>query len=193
MLLKKKSTIISITMAFILAIAACYYYFAIYNSVNVVSVHAQYKGYSTGEKLFEGAELVVIGKPVTAFGDREIHLTRFATGVIEDFATFTEIHVEKVLKGPKEDTTNLTVIEPVVEYQTYKGKVRLASEGYTPMKKDSRYLIFLKKNRTGQYYVINMQEGKFNLDGTDPEDSIESPSKSRIFTELKAEFPQELR
>lgn len=194
MLLKKKSAIISIATAIILATAACYYYFAIYNSVNAVSIHSQYLGYSTGKQLFAGAHMVVIGQPFKDFEDRELHLTRFATGAIEDFGTFTEIHVEKVLKGPKEDATNLTVFEPVAEYQTYKGKVRLASEGYTPMKKDSRYLIFLKKNRTGQYYVINMQSGKFNLDGTDPEDNIDEGNyKQNIIEELNTNLAKELK
>lgn len=61
------------------------------------------------------------------------------------------------------------------------------------MKKGSKYVIFLKKNTSGQYSVINMQAGKFNLDGTDADDAKGSSSKSRIMTELKADFSQELK
>lgn len=192
MLSKKKGAMISLVLALILG-ACCFYYFAIYNSVRDVYVSSDYVGYSTGNGLFNNAEFVVIGTPTTDFEDREVHLTELPKGFIADIATFTEIHVEKVLKGPEEDAVNLTVIEPIGVYQTFKGKKRIAYEGYTEMKKDIKYLIFLKKNSYGQYSVINMQAGKFNLDGTDPEDLTGSPGKTEIFTELKTSFSQELQ
>ncbi|MOA68353.1 hypothetical protein D3C78_1959380 [compost metagenome] len=44
----------------------------------------------------------------------------------------------------------------------------------------------MKKNTYGQYSVINLQAGKFNLDGTDPDDVYdESENKQNIFSELK--------
>ncbi|WP_195573919.1 hypothetical protein [Paenibacillus sp. 1001270B_150601_E10] len=194
MLLKKKSTIISLVLALLLA-ASCIYYFAIYNSVRDVYVSSDYVGYSTGNGLFNNAELVVIGSPTKDFEDREVHLTELPKGFVADIATFTEINVEKVLKGPEEVVKNLTVIEPIGVYQTFKGKKRIAYEGYTEMKKDSKYLIFLKKNSYGQYSVINMQAGKFNLDGTDPEDNSgeEAIIKKNIFTELTTNFAKELK
>lgn len=103
-----------------------------------------------------------------------------------DFYTLTEIEVERVLKGPEEDASNLKVIEPIALRQTLSGKEKLAIAGYTEMKSGSSYMIFMAKNTYGQYGVINMQSGKFNLDGTDPEDAYnESGSKQRIFSELK--------
>lgn len=186
MLLKKRSTIISLILAVIFA-ASCYYYFAIYNSIRDLYVASDYIGYPTGKALFSNAELVVVGSPLKDFEDRELHLSRFSNGAIEDIATFTEIDVEKVIKGPEEDAINLKVYEPIGVYQTFKGKERIAFEGYTAMKKGSRYLIFLSKNTYGQYSVINMQSGKFNLDGTDHEDMAEdSHIKQRIFAELKS-------
>lgn len=192
MLLKKKSTIISLVLALMLG-ACCFYYFAIYHSVNDVYVSSDYIGYSTGNRLLNNAELVVIGTPIKDFSDREVHLTELPKGFVADIVTFTEINVEKVLKGPEEDAVNLTVIEPIGVYQTFKGKKRIAYEGYTEMKKGSKYLIFLKKNSYGQYSVINMQAGKFNLDGTDSDDSKGSPSKQRMFTELTTNFAKELK
>jgi len=186
MLLKKRSTIISLILAVIFA-ASCYYYLAIYNSVRDLYVSSDYIGYPTGKALFSNAELVVVGSPLKEFEDRELHLSRFSNGAIEDIATFTEIDVEQVIKGPEGDATNLKVYEPIGVYQTFKGKERIAYEGYTAMKKGSKYLIFLSKNTYGQYSIINMQSGKFNLDGTDHEDMAEdSHIKQRIFAELKS-------
>ncbi|GGG14213.1 hypothetical protein [Paenibacillus aceti] len=193
MLLKKKNVIISFVLAFILA-ASGYYYFAIYNSVHDVYLASDYKGFSSAEALFSEAELVVIGSPIKDFEDRKLHLTRFSTGHIEDIVTFTEIKVEKVLKGPEEDGVDLTVIEPIGIYQTFEGKKRIARAGYTEMKKGSQYVIFLSKNAFGQYGVINMQAGKFNLDGTDPADILaENSNKQTIFTELTTNYAQELK
>lgn len=167
--------------------AFCYYYFAIYNSVRDVVIKSDYMGFSTAESLFSNAELVVIGSPVKDYDEREVYVSRVATGALEDIVTFTEIDVEKVLKGPEVDGIDLEVIEPMGVYQTLTGKERIAFDGYTAMKKGSRYLIFLSKNTLGQYGVINMQFGKFNLDQTDPEDMAkDNLIKQRIFTELKS-------
>ncbi|GKU78217.1 hypothetical protein [Paenibacillus sp. L3-i20] len=194
MSLKKKSTIISLVLAALILAAASYYYFAIYNSVHAVSVAASYKGYPTAQALFSDAELVVIGSPIKDFEDREVLLKEHSNGVLVYIVTSTEIKVEKVLKGPEGDVINLKVIEPIGERQTLKGKERIAIEGYTAMKKGSKYLIFLSKNTFGQYSVINMQAGKFNIDNTDPDDPSGITSiKQRIFTELKTKFPEELK
>ncbi|WP_195575571.1 hypothetical protein [Paenibacillus sp. 1001270B_150601_E10] len=191
MLLKKKSTIISIAIAFILAAAACYY-FAIYNSVRVINTSSMYQGFSSAQSLYANAEMVVIGSPVKDFEDREIHTTKLSTGLIGEIVTFTEIKIEKVLKGPEEDAVDLTVIEPVGVYQTFKGREKITSDGYSEMKKGSTYLIFLGKNTFGQYSVINMQDGKFNFDGTDPEDLTGSSIKKGLFTEIKERYSRDI-
>ncbi|GGG14183.1 hypothetical protein [Paenibacillus aceti] len=192
MLSKKKNIVIALVFTLILA-AACYYYFAIYNSVHDGYVIADYKGYSSAESLFSGADLVVIGSPLKKFEDREVLLKERSRGVIEYIVTSTEMNVEKVLKGPEEETVHLNVIEPIGVRQTLRGKIRIALDGYTAMKKDSRYLVFLSKNTFGQYSVINMQAGKFNLDGTDPDDfSGENPYKQKIFTELTTNYAEEV-
>ena len=193
MLLKKKSAAITLALTIILAVASCYYYFAVYNSVREFSFPATYKGYSSARALFSGAELVVIGSPIQDFEDREVLIGKDSLGGLMYIVTSTELQVEELLKGPKEDAIDLAVIEPSGIRQTYSGKEKITSEGYTEMKKGSKYVIFLKKNTSGQYSVINMQAGKFNLDGTDADDAKGSSSKSRIMTELKADFSQELK
>ena len=189
MLLRRKRTVILIALAAIILIASCFYYFVIYHSVRTVSIQADYKGYSTGEALFSGAELVVIGSPIKDFEDREMQVTTFSTtGAIEDFYTLTEIKVEKVLKGSVESPI-LKVIEPIALNQTLTGREKIAFEDYTEMKNGSQYLIFMRRNTKGQYSVINMQAGKFNLDQTDQSDfSKENKIKQKIFEEIKMSF-----
>ncbi|MFF2886481.1 hypothetical protein [Paenibacillus sp. NPDC057967] len=194
MLIKKKRTLFSLALVLILA-AAAYYYFAIYHSVRDISLAGSYEWHPTSQALFSGADLVVVGSPIKDFEDREVLSKETSTGILMYIATSTEIKVEKVLKGPKEDAVDLNVIEPVGLKQTFKGKERITIEGYTAMKRGSQYLIFLSKNTFGQYGVINMQAGKFNLDGTDPNElsGEESHNKQRIFTEITTEFSNELK
>lgn len=174
--------------------AACYYYFAIYNSVREVNTHADYRGYSTGEELFSNAQLIVIGSPIKEFEEREMIIKTFENGTPMDFYTLTEIKVEKVIKGSEEDATNLKVIEPIVLKQTLSGKEKLSIEDYTEMKNGSSYMIFMKKNMYGHYGVMNLQSGKFNLDGTDPDDlSPDDPNKRRIFSELTKNYSAQLK
>ncbi|NMM55015.1 hypothetical protein [Paenibacillus aquistagni] len=190
MRLKKKSTLLALVLAVILAAAASYYYFAVYNSQHdVFAGISEYKGYTTAQGLYAGADLVVIGSPIKAYKDRKTHISMASTGFIIAFATFTEIKVEKVLRGPEADAVDLTVIEPVLITQTLKGKERMGLEGYTEMKKGSKYLIFLGKNSNGQYSVINMHAGKYNIDGTDPEDMRMSDHlKQRIYRDIKERY-----
>lgn len=198
MLINKKKTVISLVLALVVAVT-CYYYFAIYNSLNVVSFHADYKGYSTADELYDDAEMVVVGRPVEAFEDRESHVQRYASGAIGDLYTVTPINIERVLKGPSE-ITNLKVIEPIALFQSLKGKEKISFADYTEMKKDKQYIMFLSKNTFGQYGIINMQAGKFNLDNTDLNDfysdvSTESNEikenkikKEQMFKDIKEKY-----
>ncbi|QJD84979.1 hypothetical protein [Cohnella herbarum] len=197
MVLNKKS-MISLILALVIA-ASSYYYFAVYNSFRVVSMSADYVGYSSADELYSGAELVVIGRPTEDFEDREMHIVQYSTGAIQDYYTLTDIDIERIVKGPTE-IKDLQVIEPLAIIQDIQGKTKLTTEDYTEMKKNKEYLIFLRKNTFGQYCVINMQSGKFNLDQTDPSDfysdsKTESESikehknqKERIFNEIKAKY-----
>ncbi|AWB43693.1 hypothetical protein DCC85_05305 [Paenibacillus sp. CAA11] len=193
----KKVSIITFSLAAALVLAGCYYYFMIYNSVHEVSLHADYLQFSNADKMYQDADLVVIGRPTQSFENREQHVQHYSTGAVGDFYTFTNIDVEKTLKGSV--GTNINVIEPVAIDQTLQGKDKLTIEGYTEMKQGSQYLISLKKNTFGQYGVINMQSGKFNLDQTDPDDfpsninltkdkKEERDRKDQLFKEIQVKY-----
>jgi len=193
MVFNKTKVTTSLVLALILA-ASCYYYFAVYHSTRLLSFHGDYVAYSNAEDLFSAAELVVVGRPLQSFEERNMRVTNYATGAIQDFYTLTEINVEKVVKGPASDLARLQVIEPIAQIQTVKGIDKISVDGYTEMQKGSQYLIFLKKNTQGQYSVINMQSGKFNLDHSDANDfAAQAPDevkgKTALFEEIKAKHP----
>lgn len=152
-----------LTGLFILLAVFSLYYFLVYNSYKgVVDGYAEYISYEDANSLVDSAELVVIATPVKEFDDREHSVTKYGTGSIQDFYTKTELKVEKVLKG-EWDQNDLTVIEPVSYVQNIDGKRKITQEGYSEMLKDHSYIITLKKNYLGEYSVINMKNGVFDL------------------------------
>ena len=158
----------------ILVVAALlvYYYLAIYNSYHFVEIYASYKSYQSVNEMYNDADLVVLAKPAKNFIDRDHHSNYYnlSKTAIGGFYTNTEINIEKILKDPSEVPKTLTIIEPVTLIQGLNGKTELSYENYKPMKKNSPYVIFMRKNTFGNYSVINMQNGKFNMDKTDPGD-----------------------
>lgn len=160
-----------LTAAVILSLLAAYYYFAIYKSISNISLEGDYKGYSTEQSLSEAAELIVVASPTQDFGDR-VHKTTFypKTNALQDIYTLTNINIEKVIKGPSNIDKNISIVEPIGLVQEIDGLKKISIESYTEMKKGNKYIIFLRKNTYGDYSVINMQFGKFNLDGQDKDD-----------------------
>ena len=63
------------------------------------------------------------------------------------------------------------------------------------MKKDKKYIIFLKSNGLGGFSVINMNEGKFNLDGTDPDDlgKEHTEKKEKLKKEVLSKYADKLK
>ncbi len=52
------------------------------------------------------------------------------------------------------------------------GLLRVITERCTKMKQDARYVIFISRHEDSSLWVDNFNVGRFNIDGTDPEDEI---------------------
>lgn len=112
------------------------------------------------------ADLILVVTPTADLAKREAVIKRFDTGDIEEFYTNTEVTVDKVIKG----TLASNVIEVSEPYVINDQHQLLCFENYTPMKKNSQYVVFLYRVKEGVYSVANNQLGKFNVDGTDADD-----------------------
>ncbi|WP_051235839.1 hypothetical protein [Paenibacillus pinihumi] len=156
----KKKLYCGFILLFIIAIL---YYFFIYSSYKgIVESHTSYIGYDNANHLVDSSELIIIATPVKDFVDREHSVTTYGVGAVQDYFTKTELKIEEVLKGDL-DEDYLTVIEPISYIQSFVGKRKITTAGYTEMEKGHRYMIALKKNSFGDYGVINMKNGVFDL------------------------------
>lgn len=151
--------------------------------IETIVAHGSYVKYEKESELFEAADLVVIAHTNKDFMDRE-HIVKFVEQTkedeglpvaIEDFHTETPVKIMKVLKEDSSNliskNDNLNIIEPVslIEEETVK---KLSTENYIEMEKGKPYILYLKKNTYGEYSVINMNNGRFNLAVTDEVTSL---------------------
>ncbi|MCY7484237.1 hypothetical protein [Paenibacillus alvei] len=159
---KHKNKIL-ITLSIVLVFGLSYYFFMFNSYHGVVNAQSLYIGADNASDLVDMSDLIIVGTPIEEFDEREHKVTYFYTSAIQDFYTITEMKVEQVLKGNWDEST-LPVIEPISYIQSIDGKRKLTSNDYTEMEKGKKYLVVLSKNTQGNYSVINMDNGKFELD-----------------------------
>lgn|GEM_PF-4027136 len=147
------------------------------------------------KELEDFSQLIIVATPTKKFNDRSQKSTTFPDGTLQDFASFNELKIAKVIKAPSDfDQTKtwIEVAEPVAIVKEGNSSAKLKKQGYTEMKKDSQYIIYLSKNAMGQYSV-NGITGRYNLDGTDTDDTdakIDEGHKSQLREEVEAKYPE---
>jgi len=182
----KRKTSIFIIMIFVLLLSSFYYFF-IFSRTLVVTAMSFEIAFGSADTLSDAADLIVIGKPLDRFEDRQHKATYYSTGAIQDFYTITRIQVEKIIKGPDDLPKTINVHEPVMLEQTFYGKVKTKIEDYSELQQGRRYLLFLIPSyfTPTEYVIINMNNGKFSLDEEEPDDRTELKQKLRKELEQK--------
>lgn len=131
------------------------------DEIPMETVHATQDNFTDLEKT---ADLVVVASATNDFVDRPHINTYYESGALQDFYTLTNVEIKEVLKGDLHVGANLEIAEPngVIEVQ---GKeVKLITDGYENIVKDQDYVLFLKLNSQGQYFLTNRNNGKFDLE-----------------------------
>jgi hypothetical protein len=153
-----------------------------------------YITFDSVENLSNTADLIIIGQPVNNLSESkriskkntgktndkvELNTSLVYTdedGKIVDYQTVTPVKVKKVLKGnPKDKLIGVSQGGAVVDANSQ--PFVMASEGFTPLDKGSKYILFLKEidasefpNMAGIYSIISVNQGKFNLDKSDKQE-----------------------
>lgn len=166
-----KSVMLGLTL--IIGIGLIYNYIQL-NKVQEVSISSNYIKYESAEELEKGAELILIGNTKTEFMKRE-HITTFmSNGAIADFYTLLDFNIKEVVKKPSDFSLDsskmIKIIEPAgfitkekIKSEEHNVNTIIKDETYEPLEKNVDYIVFLKKNDKGQYGIINMYRGKFEL------------------------------
>lgn len=123
--------------------------------------------------------LAVVAVPLEDFLDRQHVATYLPDGEIAQTGTLGRYQVLRVLstspdlKGSVPEV--LRVLEPVgLIDQPVVGLTKVTPEDYSEMRKGSTYILFLLRNKVGSYSLVGQTDGKYNVDGTDPQDDVEA-------------------
>jgi hypothetical protein len=156
-----------------------------------INTSATYKHYATIDELDADADLIIVGSPTQDFESRKHEKTYFEDGLLQDFYTITGVKVKSIIKQPADFNMNkaniIEIIEPISVISTPEGDKKIKIENYSALKKGSFYVIFLKKNTFGNYAVLNLEAGKYNIDKTDKDDLI-SNEKIELYKELQTKY-----
>ncbi len=141
----------------------------------IISTDADFITYTDIDTLDKAADLIIIATASEKFEDREHRSTYYSDGELQDFYTLTNLEVSQVIKAPEgfDKDKLLTVVEPIGFFPGKNNNTKLTIENYTEISNEVSNIIFLKKNTFGQYGVINMDLGKFELQ-EDPNSSDKS-------------------
>ncbi|MDC3413183.1 hypothetical protein NC797_11640 [Aquibacillus sp. 3ASR75-11] len=177
------------------------------NVLETVNFDANYIKYTEESKMFEEADLVVLAKVNKSFEDRE-HVVKYLPSdpqlkedVIEDFYTKTPITIKKVLKKTNDDNIDkkgtLNIIEPVSIIKNKDKRKKFTTENYLELKKGEKYVLYLKKNTFGEYSVINMNNGRFNMNVDDEFknkqiDKKDKETHKKMKQEIKKKYKKEI-
>ncbi|RCX13858.1 hypothetical protein DFR58_11694 [Anaerobacterium chartisolvens] len=160
----------------------------------VISIMGSIKGFDSIEEMESQSSLIIIGSPEKDFLSCTPTIKYDDNGRYEDFFTLRKIKIDKVLKGDK-DFETIDVVEAAAAINNDPFKYQkdiLTDEGYTPMEKGKKYLLFLKKNRNERNIIMGVYHGKFNLDG---QDALEKKAveKTRHYKNLKQQALEEYK
>lgn len=149
---------------------------------NALRLHANYEAFDTVPDADKNADLIVLASPKTGFDQRKHVVKQFADGKLMDFYTKTPLKISKIIKSDASLSLKtgqmFTVLEPA-SYLEEDGFNRLLTyENYEPMSEGLNYIVFLKRNASGDYSVMNMSLGTIDTAGPKQLMKAMSPQES---------------
>ena len=151
----------------------------------IVSSNGNYINYDNFDELEQNSELIIIAQATKNFEDHE-HINKFhetpedkyQPKLLIEGITKTEVNIKGILKQPEDEHYNqgeiISVIEPISIFEDVdKVKKIKTVSNYREIGTDD-YILFLKKNSSGEYGVINMNNGRFNLSNNDEFNTIKA-------------------
>lgn len=145
-------------------------------NIERVVLHGNYEKFEDEEELRDSADLIVVASSSDSFLEREqVSVYSPAEGdapeTLADVYSKNKIVIKEILKA--DDNFDLSigdvleVIEPVAVVEENDEKQIISVENYLEMEEDTNYIIYLGLNSYGEYSVINMNNGRFNIESED--------------------------
>lgn len=146
------------------------------------------------EDLIAKSDIIAIGKPTQSITESTPIIQRDSGGYVTEAISQTEFKVQRVLKGASYSDTLLIGQQAAIVADSHTAKTFLqVFDGYQPLVKNAKYILFLKKGLNGSplYFPVGVYYGKFNVDGTDQaENKIENSNFKLIRKNVIERFKQ---
>lgn len=162
--MNKRKRLLSILVCFFIGLVGLYLYLE--QQTQVVVWGANYKVYESVDEIEKDSDLIVIGRPI----DKSNHIVLREDGTVEEGYTITKFKINKVISNTtninRNNIQDISLIEPYFIYDEIIGQKLISIEGYEPMDKQEKYILFLTLNKEGDNYFINgLSQGKHNING----------------------------
>lgn len=144
--------------------------------------------YRSVDELLNNCDIVVVGEVIKDLCTYSPTIAYNEWGRPGEFFTVTDVRVSKALKGNIPGGT-ISVMQAAAYYDwsLKNQKDLLTLEGFSPMMVGKQYVLFLKLVRTGIYSIIGVDQGKFNIDGTDEREDTMADFPFRVLKPLVLE------
>lgn len=148
----KKATIVALSIILGIGFGTLAYSHVVPTVVHGYS--AMYIGYDTLEELERASDLIVV---VTVAGKGK----SVVDPEMDILYTHTPLIVERVFQGNISPGETIEYVELGGYQRRPSGLYYIGLEGYVPIRKNSRYLLFLDKSIDGTYISKGVYQGKF--------------------------------
>lgn len=188
----KKRITITVTLLIVCLVGIGIRFNYLFKPLRTVEVEANYVLYDSEEQLHNFADVIAIGNASSELKDDKVVTKKNEMGRLDDFYTITPFNIQKLIKGEIQDKT-ININQPAaIIKDTDRSDIKVKLQGYSELKKNSKYVLYLKKSSDGSYSIISVTQGKFNLDGTDSEEN-EKVSKNNQVMQLKDQVLKKIK
>ena len=129
-----------------------------------INIQCNHVLYNDANQLTDYADLIILGQTEKDFSEFSPTFIYTPEGRYQDFYTVTDVKVVKTIKGDY-NNNYIPIIQgaALVNSPFKKQNDLLINEGYSVLEKGKPYLLFLKKTDDGNYSIVSVNQGKFNM------------------------------
>ena len=152
-----------------------------FESMEIHNSYTDHKTYNSEQELYDDSDLVFIGMPIETFTDGEqIFFNREGQRVSKensdatcDYYTVRDVQIIELIKGEAEsDVIKVADMAIVKQENNEKESIIGLPTSATIAKKNVKYIYYVYKSASSDYYYVNLDQGLINVDGLDSRESL---------------------
>lgn len=175
----KKIITLSI-LCIVTSISLGYYFFT---PSNIIRSSTNHKIYENLDEVTKVSDEIIVASTKKEFEDFTPLVTyeEDNRNIIKNYETIIEVDVHKGIKGKlkKNDKIKISMLAAYLPSITKKNKDLLIGEDVTLLKKNLKYILCLRKV-DNIYYIVSLDQGKFNIDDKDIEEKSHANSRAQF-------------